>query len=184
MRVVGPAPGSLALPTHGRPAPFSGGTGYRGVTAPPSERLRTLGIELPPPPAPAGTYASVVVVGSSAWVSGQIVREQGAVVHPGLVGREVTPEAAKELARRATLQALAALHAALGSLDRVRRIVKVTVYVASAPGFDRQHEVANGATDLLVEIFGDEGRPARSAVGVAALPLSAPVEVDFVVSTA
>ena len=149
-----------------------------------SERLRALGIELPPPPAPAGSYSPVVVADGTAWVSGQIVREGGAVVHPGLVGRDVTPEAARELLRRATLQALSALQAALGSLDRVHHFVKATIYVASAPGFDRQHEVANGATDLLVEVFGEAGRPARSAVGVAGLPLNAPVEVDFVVATA
>jgi enamine deaminase RidA (YjgF/YER057c/UK114 family) len=154
------------------------------VPGTPSERLRALGIELPPPPAPAGSYSPVSVAGTAAWVSGQIVREGGAVVHPGQVGRDVTPEIARDLARRATLQALSALHAALGSIDRVRRITKVTVYVASAPGFDRQHEVANGATDLLVQVFGEEGRPARSAVGVVALPLNAPVEVDFVVATA
>jgi len=149
----------------------------------PSERLRALGISLPEPPAPAGSYAPVARVGTAAWVSGQIVRERGAVVRPGLVGREVTPEAARDLVRQATLQALSALRAELGTLDRIVQFLKVTVYVASAPGFDRQHEVANGATDLLVEVFGERGRPARSAIGVAALPLNAPVEVDFVVAT-
>jgi enamine deaminase RidA (YjgF/YER057c/UK114 family) len=150
------------------------------VATPPSERLRTLGIRLPEPPAPAGSYSPVTRAGAAAWVSGQIVRERGAVVHPGLVGRDVPPEVARDLARQATLQALSALQAELGTLDRIARFLKVTVYVASAPGFDRQHEVANGATDLLVEVFGERGRPARSAIGVAALPLNAPVEVDFV----
>jgi len=147
----------------------------------PSERLRELGIALPPPPRPAGTYSPVVVEGERAWVSGQIVTEGGAVVRPGLVDREVPIEVAQDLARRAALQALSALAAELGSVDRIRRFLRVTVYVASSPGFARQHVVANGATDLLVELFGDAGRPARAAVGVAGLPLNAPVEVECLV---
>ncbi len=148
----------------------------------PSERLRELGLELPPPPRPAGTYVPVVVHDGLAWVSGQVVTEGGQVVRPGLVDRDVAPEAAHEVARRAALQALSALAATLGSVDRVRRIVRVGVYVASSAGFVRQHEVANGATELLVAVFGENGRPARAAVGVAALPLNAPVEVDLVVA--
>jgi enamine deaminase RidA (YjgF/YER057c/UK114 family) len=150
----------------------------------PSERLRELGLELPAPPAPAGTYAPVAVSGSLAFVAGQIVTEGGAVVLPGLVDRDVSKEAARDLARRATLQALSALAAALGSIDRVRRFLRVAVYVASAPGFDRQHEVANGATELLVAVFGDGGRPARIAVGMASLPLNAAVEVEFLAEVA
>jgi enamine deaminase RidA (YjgF/YER057c/UK114 family) len=142
------------------------------------ERLRSAGIRLPPPPRPAGTYAPVVQSGGFAFVSGQIVTEGGAVVRPGHVDREVPADAARDLARRAALQALSALEAALGSLDRVRRTVRVVVYVASSPGFDRQHEVANGATELFVQLFGEEGRPARAAIGVASLPLNAPVEVE------
>ncbi len=105
------------------------------------------------------------------------------VAHPGLVNRDVPPDVAKELARRATLQALSALAHELGSLDTVRRVVRVGVFVASSPGFDRQHEVANGATEVLIEIFGDAGRPSRLAVGVAGLPLNAAVEVEVVVET-
>lgn len=104
------------------------------------------------------------------------------MVHPGLVDRDVAADTAKEVARRAALQALSALAAALGSIDRIRRIVRVTVYVASVPTFGRQHEVANGATEVLTSIFGDAGRPARAAIGVASLPLNAPVEVDMVVA--
>ncbi len=150
----------------------------------PTDRLRELGIALPPPPEPAGTYAPVVAHGGFAWVSGQIVREGGRVVHPGSVDRDVAPDVAREIARRATLQAISALAAHLGSVDRVARWLRVTVYVASSPGFDRQHEVANGATQLLVDIWGDAGRPARAAVGVSELPLRAPVEVDYLVATA
>jgi enamine deaminase RidA (YjgF/YER057c/UK114 family) len=124
----------------------------------------------------------VVLVGGFAYVSGQIVTEEGRVVSPGLVDQDVRVETAKELARRATLQGLSALVHTLGSLDRVRRIVRVGVYVASSTGFVRQHEVANGATDLLVDVFGEAGRPARSAAGVASLPLGAAVEVDLIVA--
>jgi len=124
----------------------------------------------------------VVVDGSRAWVSGQIVLQDGAILHPGLVDRDVSPETAKEVARRAALQALSALDATLGSLDRVRRIVRVAVYVASVPTFNRQHEVGNGATEVLTQIFGEAGRPARVAMGVAALPLNAPIEVEMVVA--
>ncbi len=150
--------------------------------ATPTERLQELGVKLPAPPQPAGTYTSVVVNQGFAWVSGQIVRRDGVVWHPGLVGRDVTPETAQEVAREATLQALSALHAALGSLDRIHRVVRVVVYVASAPTFDRQHDVANGATEILVSLFGDRGRPARAAIGVAVLPLNAPVEVEVQVA--
>lgn len=148
----------------------------------PTERLKELGITLPAPPKPAGTYSSVVVTGSTAWVSGQIVLQDGAMLHPGLVDRDVSLDTAKEVARRAALQALSALAATLGSLDRVRRIVRVGVYVASVPTFTRHHEVGNGATEVLTAIFGEAGRPARSSMGVAALPLNAPVEVEMVVA--
>lgn len=150
------------------------------VADPPSARLKQLGLMLPPPPKPAGSYTSVLVDGAHAWVSGQIVLENGVILHPGLVDRDVSPEVAREVARRAALQALSALDAALGSIDRVERIVRVAVYVASVPTFDRQHEVGNGATELLMAVFGEAGRPARASVGVAALPLNAPVEVELV----
>ncbi len=169
----------LALP-GATPHPFSARRAPAGMAPSPSERLRTLGIELPPPPSPKGSYVPVVVHGGFAFVAGQIVTGAQGVVDPGRVDREVSAEAARALARRATLQAVSALAEALGSIDRVRRIVRVGVFVASSDGFVRQHEVANGATDLLVEIWGDAGRPARVAVGVPALPLNAPVEVELV----
>ncbi|MGP8072009.1 MAG: RidA family protein [Thermoplasmata archaeon] len=150
------------------------------MPSPPTERLRALGLVLPPPPTPKGTYVPVAVHGGFAFVSGQIVTDESGVVRPGLVDRDVSAEQARELARQATLQALSALAASLGSLERVTRIVRVGVYVASSGGFVRQHEVANGSSDLLVEVFGEAGRPARAAVGVAALPLNAAVEVELV----
>jgi enamine deaminase RidA (YjgF/YER057c/UK114 family) len=149
----------------------------------PAERLDSLGLRLPPPPRPAGTYAPVVRSGNLAWVSGQIVLEGVTPFQPGLVDRDVPIDVAQGVARKASLQALSALAHELGSIDRVRRAVRVGVFVASSPGFDRQHEVANGATQLLVELFGDAGRPSRYAVGVAGLPLNAPVEVELLVET-
>ncbi len=149
----------------------------------PSERLKAAGIELPPPPAPAGAYSPVVVHDRLGFVSGQIVLEAGAVARPGLVDRDVPADVAKDLARRATLQALSAIQAALGSIDRVRRFYRVAVYVATSPGFENPHQVANGATELLIELFGNEGRPARIAIGVHSLPLNAPIEVEYCFAT-
>jgi enamine deaminase RidA (YjgF/YER057c/UK114 family) len=149
----------------------------------PTERLRQLGVVLPPAPSPKGSYAPVARSGHLAWVSGQIVFENGAVVRPGSVDRDVPSPVAGELARRATLQALSALAAELGSLEAIRRPVRVGVFVAVSPGFHREHEVANGATDLLNELFGEAGRASRTTVGVAGLPLNAPVEVELLVET-
>lgn len=145
------------------------------------ERLAELGIELPPAPQPVASYIPVKVVGDLAWVAAQIPMQDGAVTVTGSAGANVTTEEAKAGARRCAIQALAALRAALGSLDRVKGIVKVDVFVASAPGFTEQPAVANGASDLLVEVFGDEGRHARAAVGVPELPLGAAVEVGLLV---
>jgi enamine deaminase RidA (YjgF/YER057c/UK114 family) len=143
-------------------------------------RLAELGIELPPPPKPVASYVPVTVAGGLAFVAGQVATEDGEPLHPGHVGAEVSLEDAQEAARRCALQALAALREELGDLERIRRIVQVSVFVASAPGFTAQPQVANGASDMLVQVFGDSGRHARAAVGVAELPLGAPVEVTVV----
>lgn len=146
----------------------------------PSARLAELGLELPPAPVAKGRYAPAFNDGYHVYVSGQIVTAAGAARSPGRVGREVDPVTARVLAKEATLQGLAAAAAAAGgSIDRVRRAIRVAVYVASADGFDRQHEVADGATELLDAIFGAEHLPARVALGVASLPLNAPVEVEL-----
>ena len=145
------------------------------------ERLAELGIVLPPAPQPVASYIPVKVVGDLAWVAGQIPMQDGAVTVAGKVGGEVTIDDANAGARRCALQALAALQAALGTLDRVKGIVKLDVFVASAPGFTDHPKVANGASDLLVEVFGEEGRHARAAVGVPELPLGAAVEVALLV---
>lgn len=150
----------------------------------PSERLRRLGLVLPPPPTPKGSYSPVVRSGHLAWVSGQIVSEGGSVVRPGLVDRDVPAAAASDLVRRATLQALSALSTEPGGLEAIRRVVRLGVFVAVSSGFHREHEVANGGSDLLIEVFGEAGRGARTTVGVAGLPLNAPVEVELLVETA
>ena len=144
------------------------------------DRLRELGIELPPPPEPVASYVPVVVSGGLAYVSGQVPMADGKLLWTGKLGAELDLAAGAEAARRSALQALSALRAELGSLDRIRRIVKVTVWVASAAGFTDQPKVANGASDLLVEVFGEAGRHARAAVGAPALPLGAPVEVELI----
>jgi enamine deaminase RidA (YjgF/YER057c/UK114 family) len=139
--------------------------------------LATQGLQLPPPPAPMASYIPVRLMGELAYVSGQTPIVDGEILHPGHLGDQVSVEQGQEAARRCALQALSALKEALGSLDRVRGIVQVTVFVASAPGFTEQPKVANGASDLLVGVFGETGRHARAAVGVAELPLGAAVEV-------
>ncbi len=141
-----------------------------------------LGLTLPPPAPPIGSYVPVVAERGLAWVSGQIATQGGKALHAGLVGGSVDVATARDVARLATLQALGALSESLGSIDRVRRVVRLGVYVAVAPGFDRPHEVANGASDLLRELFGEDGRPARASFGVASLPLGAPVEVELTVA--
>lgn len=144
------------------------------------ERLAELGIELPPAAAPLASYVPVRVVGGQAFVSGQVPLENGLPTALGKLGADLTIEEGQSAARRCALQALAALRDALGSLDRVRAIARLDVFVASAPGFTDQPKVANGASDVLVEVFGEEGRHARASVGVSELPLGVPVEVAVV----
>jgi enamine deaminase RidA (YjgF/YER057c/UK114 family) len=144
-------------------------------------RLHEMGLTLPAAPAPLASYVPVTTSGNLAFVAGQVPLDEGNLQVRGKLGEEVDLQTGAAAARRCVLQALAALKAELGSLDRVHRIVKVSVFVASAAGFTDQPRVANGASDLLVEVFGDAGRHARSAVGVAELPLGAPVEVELTV---
>jgi enamine deaminase RidA (YjgF/YER057c/UK114 family) len=143
-------------------------------------RLVELGIELPPAAPPVASYVPIVETGSLAFVSGQVPLAEGKLLWTGKLGRDLDVEAGAAAARRCGLQALAVLRAGLGTLDRVRRVVKVTVWVASAEGFTDQPKVANGASDLFAEVFGDAGRHARAAVGASELPLGAPVEVELI----
>ncbi len=147
----------------------------------PEQRLAELGVELPEVAAPLAAYVPAVRTGAHVHTSGQLPFVKGELAATGKVGAGVDPEQAKELARLCVLNALAAVRAELGDLGRVARVVKVVGYVASAPSFTAQPAVVNGASELLGEVFGDAGRHARSAVGVAVLPLDAPVEVELVV---
>ena len=143
-------------------------------------RLQELGIELPPVGLPVASYVPVVRSGTLAFVAGQVAMEGGTPMWTGKLGADLDVEVGARAARRCALQALAALRADLGSLDRVERILKVTVFVASAEGFTEQPKVANGASDVLVDVFGEPGRHARAAVGVSELPLGGPVEVEVI----
>jgi enamine deaminase RidA (YjgF/YER057c/UK114 family) len=152
------------------------------VTAPGGHRARLaeLGLELPPVVPPLAGYVPAVRTGDLVFTSGQLPLSGGELGGTGKVGAQVTPERAKELARLCALNALAAVDALVG-LDAVVRVVKVVGFVASTPDFVAQPGVVNGASDLLAEVLGDAGQHARSAVGVASLPLDAPVEVELVV---
>ncbi|MFG0330348.1 MAG: RidA family protein [Phycisphaerales bacterium] len=144
-------------------------------------RLSELGLELPPAPTPVAAYVPAVRSGDLVFVSGQIPMLNGSLVCAGPVPEEVPPDKAKTAARMCGLNLLAVLHNTIGDLNKVRRVIRLGVFVASAPDFTEQPKVANGASELMVAVFGDEtGRHARAAVGSIALPLGATVEVEGV----
>ena len=145
------------------------------------ERLAELGLSLPTDTSPLATYVPAVRTGNLVFTSGQLPRIDGELTHTGKVGSGVTPEEAKEAAKACALNAIAVVKAEIGDLGKVRRVVKVVGFVASAPDFTGQPGVVNGASELLGKVFGDAGVHARSAVGVAALPLDVPVEVEMIV---
>jgi enamine deaminase RidA (YjgF/YER057c/UK114 family) len=147
-----------------------------------SEQLQRLGLTLPPVPSPVAAYVPAVRFADLVFTSGQVPVVEGKLRATGLVGAEVEPEEAYACARIAVLNALAAAAEAAGDVDMIARIVKMVVFVAAVPGFTGHPQVANGASDVLGEIFGAAGEHARSAVGVAGLPLGAPVEVELVVA--
>jgi len=146
----------------------------------PAERLAELGLTLPPVPAPVASYVPAVRSGAFVYTSGQLPTVDGKLSAVGKVGAEVSASDAHGLARTCALNAIAAAASVAGGLDAIARIVKVTGFVASAPGFTGQPQVVNGASELLLEVFGENGKHARSAVGVAELPLNAPVEVELI----
>ena len=146
------------------------------------QRLAELGINLPTPAAPVAAYVPAVQYGGLLHISGQIsISEEGNLI-VGRLGDDMNLERGMEAARRCGIMLLAQIQAALGSLDRVERIVKLGVFVNSAPSFTDQPKVANGASELMQDVFGEAGRHARSAVGVAVLPLGVAVEVDAIVA--
>jgi enamine deaminase RidA (YjgF/YER057c/UK114 family) len=144
------------------------------------ERLAELGLTLPEVVAPLAAYVPSVRSGDYVYTSGQLPVVDGKLAATGKVGAEVSPEEARELARICALNALAAAASAAGGLSNIVRIVKVVGFVASDPAFSGQPQVVNGASELLVEVLGEAGKHARSAVGVAVLPLDAPVEVELI----
>jgi enamine deaminase RidA (YjgF/YER057c/UK114 family) len=146
-------------------------------------RLAELGIELPEVVTPLAAYVPAVRTGNLVYTSGQLPMVAGELLATGKVGGAVSPDDAKALARVCALNALAAVHALVG-VDSVSRVVKVVGFVASAPGFNGQPGVVNGASQLFGDVFGDDGAHARSAVGVSELPLDAPVEVELIVEVA
>jgi enamine deaminase RidA (YjgF/YER057c/UK114 family) len=150
----------------------------------PEARLRELDIELPAPSRSLASYVPTVQCGGLVYLSGQIPMLGGALLYTGKVGDGVSDVDGKAAARQCAINAIAALKAEVGELSSVKRIVKLTVFIASDPSFTGQSQVANGASDLFLEVFGDLGRHARSAVGVACLPLGSPVEVELVAEVA
>ena len=150
----------------------------------PTARLAELGLTLPPVAAPLAAYVPATVSSGHVFTSGQLPTVAGELVARGKVGVDVTPEDAAAAARVAALNALAAAASVTGGLDQIGRVVKVTVFVAGSPDFTGQPAVANGASELLGQVFGDAGQHVRSAVGVASLPLDAPVEVELTVEPA
>lgn len=145
------------------------------------KKLHALGFTLPSPPKPVATYVPAVRSGNLLFLSGMIPMVEGKMAMVGKLGKELTVEQGQQAARITLLNALAVIKAELGSLDQVQRIVRIGVHVASAEGFTQQPAVANGASDLLVQIFGDAGRHARLALGAVELPLGAPVELEMIV---
>jgi enamine deaminase RidA (YjgF/YER057c/UK114 family) len=146
-----------------------------------ADRLAELGLTVPVAPAPVAAYVPAVRSGAYVFTSGQLPMRDGQLPATGKVGAEVSPDEAYDLARQCALNALAAVATQVDDLDAVVRVVKATVFVASAPDFIGQPAVANGASELFGAAFGDAGQHARSAVGVSVLPLDAPVEVELVV---
>jgi enamine deaminase RidA (YjgF/YER057c/UK114 family) len=145
------------------------------------QRIRACGCELPDAPRPVGAYVPAVRAGDLVFTAGQLPMRDGQLTATGKVPTDVPLEAAQAAARQAVLNALAAVRGEVGELDRVVRVVRLNAFVNSAAGFTDQAKVANGASELLLEAFGDAGRHTRCAIGAAELPLDAPVELDLIV---
>lgn len=147
-----------------------------------SQRLQELGLQLPEAAAPLYHYVPVVIHQGVAYISGQVPRVDGVIPYTGKVGKDVSVDEARQCAEICVLKALSSLQAEIGSLDHVERVLKVTGYVQSAPGFSDQPKVIDAASELLQRIFGEQGRHARTAVGTAELPSNTPVEIDFIIA--
>ena len=145
------------------------------------EKLKELGIDIPTPPSPAGSYIPVVTTGNLAFVSGQIPMKEGKVIFEGKVPENQSVDSAREAAKICIINGLAQLKVNLGSLDKITKFVRISGFVNSNPNFAEQPKIINAASDLLVEIFGDMAKHSRIAVGVASLPLNSTVEIDMIV---
>ncbi len=146
----------------------------------PEEKLEILGIILPDAPKPLGSYVPFVKTGNLIYLSGMLPLKDGKLLKTGLVGESVSLDEAVQCARTSAINALAALKSAAGSLDMIKRCVKITGFIASSPDFTDQPRVLNGASDMMFEVFGESGLHARAAVGVNVLPMNSPVEVEFI----
>jgi enamine deaminase RidA (YjgF/YER057c/UK114 family) len=150
----------------------------------PEEKLTELGLKLPDVAKPVAAYVPAVRTGNLVYTSGQLPLRDGTLIATGKVGGEVSAEVASDCAQQCALNALAAVKAQIGDLANVARVVKVVAFIASTPDFTGQPQVANGASELIGQVFGEAGQHARSAVGVPVLPLDAPVEVELIVEVA
>lgn len=142
-------------------------------------KVRELGFEIPEAPKPVASYIPAVRTGNLVFTSGQLPMKDGKMTITGIVGKDVTPEQATEAARLCAINAFAAAKTVISSLDDVVRVLKVNVYVASDPGYHAHPKIANGASDFIAQVFGESGRHARTTLGLAVLPLNAPVEVEL-----
>jgi enamine deaminase RidA (YjgF/YER057c/UK114 family) len=145
------------------------------------QKLAELGIVVPEAPKPLASYVPAVVTGDFVFTSGQLPMQNGALQFPGQLGAGVSIDEGKKAARISVINCLSVIKSVIGDLEQIEHVVKVTVFISSAPGFGEQPEVANGASDLLLEIFGEAGKHSRSAVGVSALPRNAAVEIEMIV---
>ncbi len=145
------------------------------------QKLKQLGLELPAPPKPVANYVPVIRAGDLLFLSGVLPSRDGQLIMTGKLGQNLSIEQGMEAAKAAVLNGLSIIRSEAGSLDRVKQIVKMVGYIVSAPGFTDQPQVLNGASDLLVSVFGEAGRHARVAVGAAELPRGAPVEIELII---
>ena len=145
------------------------------------QRIKELGFELPPPPKPVGAYVQAARTGNLVYTAGQIPTRDGKLIVAGKVPTDVSLDEAQNAARVAVLNGLAAIGGLVGSPDAIKRVVRINVFVNSAPGFTEHAKVANGASEFLVAVLGEAGRHSRCAIGAAELPLNAPVELDMIV---
>jgi enamine deaminase RidA (YjgF/YER057c/UK114 family) len=146
----------------------------------PEDKLKELGIKLPEAPKPLGSYVPSVQTGNLFYLSGILPLINGILIRTGRVGESVSLDEAREDAKTATINALSVLKSSIGNLDKVKRCIKISGYIASAPDFTEQPKVLNAASDLIFEVFGEAGSHARAAVGVNVLPLNSPIEIEFI----